>query len=178
MASVIDMTNKRIHTKTGKYRQKQKSDKNKKIFAVCLLAVFVLIFASAYKQTDSESPEEYSNLASSVEKVEIIHFHGTQQCYSCIAVGSLAEETVNTYFSEELKSGKVTFQHINIDLPGNREIVEKYRVTGASLWIGVYDENGFHPEQNTNVWYKINNKNEYMSYLKGIIEERLAGDFG
>jgi hypothetical protein len=176
MASVIDMTSKKIHTKTRKHTKK--GNKNKKIFAVCLLAAFVLISVYTYKQTDSGSPEEYSNLASSVEKVEIIHFHGTQQCYSCKAVGSLAEETVNTYFSEELKSGKVTFQHINVDLPANSETVEKYGATGASLWIGVYDQNGFHPEQNINVWYKINNKNEYMNYLKGIIEERLAGNLG
>lgn len=111
-----------------------------------------------------------------VDKVEIIHFHGTSQCYSCKTVGAYAEETINTYFADELKSGKITFAHINAELPENRELVEKYEVTGASLWIGVYDNAGFHSEQNTDVWYKISDKTEYMSYLKGIIEKRLAGD--
>ena len=111
-----------------------------------------------------------------VQKVEIIHFHGTHQCYSCITVGDYAEETVNRYFAQELATGRVTFAHVNAELPENRELAEKYGVTGASLWIGVYDYTGFHKEQNTNVWYKIDDKEEYMSYLKGVIEKRLAGD--
>jgi hypothetical protein len=51
----------------------------------------------------------------------------------------------------------------------------KYGVTSASLWIGVYDDKGFYKEENTNVWYKINNKEEYMSYLKGVLERKLQG---
>ncbi len=112
-----------------------------------------------------------------VEKVEVIHFHATQQCYSCRTVGQFAEDTVNTYFANELKGGRITFSSINIDLVGNAELVSKYGPTGSSLWIGVYDGNGFHPEQNTNVWYKINDKQGYMLYLKGLIDRRFAGDF-
>lgn len=117
-----------------------------------------------------------SKISSDVEKVEIIHFHGTHQCYSCITVGQYAEETVSTYFAEEVKKGKVSFAHVNGELPENSELAMKYGVTGSSLWIGVYDKNGFHKEQNVNVWYKIGNKEDYAGYLKGIIEKRLSGD--
>ena len=112
-----------------------------------------------------------------VSKIEVFHFHGTNQCTSCIAVGALAEETVNTYFSDEVKSGKIVFDHINGDLPENKLKVMQYGATGSSLWLGVYDNNGFHPEQNTNVWYKIDDKEAYKTYLKGIIEKRLQGDY-
>lgn len=147
-----------------------------KKLTICLLLVVVLLSGCVNSKNDSESPNN-TNLSSNVDKVEVIHFHGTHQCYSCIMVGDLAEETVNTYFSEELETGKVWFSHINGELPENRELVEKYGVSSASLWIGVYDNNGFHPEQNVNVWYKINDKEDYMSYLKGIIEKRLNGVF-
>jgi len=114
---------------------------------------------------------------SNINKVEVIHFHGTNQCYSCKTVGAYAEETVNAYFADELKSGKITFAHINGELPENQELVAKYGVTGASLWLGTYSNDGkFSAEQNVNVWYKIDNKAEYMSYLKGIIEQKLAGN--
>jgi hypothetical protein len=155
-----------------------------KIFTkfIILSVIFSIILISGcvnndQKVSESKNSTAYTNASSSVEKVEIIHFHGTNQCNSCIAVGALAEKTVNTYFSEELESGKVTFSHINAELAENRGLVTKYGVNSASLWIGVYDENGFHKEMNANVWYKINNETEYMSYLKGIIEKRLAGDF-
>ena len=126
---------------------------------------------------DTQAPNASELAVGSVERVEVIHFHRTQQCYSCITVGQYAEETVNTYFSEELKSGRITFAHVNVELPENQELVTRYEVTGSSLWIGVYDDNGFHKEQNTQVWYKIGNKDEYMNYLKGIIQKRLVGDY-
>jgi len=112
-----------------------------------------------------------------IDKLEIYHFHGTHQCYSCITVGAYAEETVNTYFADELKSGRIVFGHINGELPENQDLVAKYGVTSASLWLGTYAKDGqFSAEQNTNVWYKISNKEEYMNYLKGIIEQKLAGN--
>jgi hypothetical protein len=113
-----------------------------------------------------------------VSHVEVIHFHGTHQCYTCRTVGAYAEETINTYFADDLSSGKITFQHINLELPENREIVMKYGVKSSSLWIGTYAESGFYPEENVNVWYKIQDKEGYMNYLKEIIEKRLSGDFG
>ena len=111
-----------------------------------------------------------------IDKLEIYHFHGTHQCYSCKTVGAYAEETVNTYFADELKSGKIVFGHINVDLAENKELATKYGAAGSSLWLGTYDATGFHKEENTNVWYKISDKEDYMNYLKGIIEKRLSGD--
>ena len=119
----------------------------------------------------------FSPFQTSVEKVEIYHFHATRQCTSCITVGAYAAETVNTSFAPEVASGKVVFGHVNMDLPENRALVEQYGPTGSSLWIGVYDRDGFHKEENVNVWYKIGNRDDYLTYLEGVIEKRLAGDF-
>jgi len=146
---------------------------------ILIILIFVIFLAGCTSQAETENltGNTTTQTASEVEKVEIIHFHGTNQCYSCITVGAYAEETVNTYFADELKNGKVSFAHINIDLPENKEIVMKYGATGSSLWIGIYYKNNtFYKKANSNVWYKINNKEEYMSYLKGIIDKRLIGD--
>lgn len=109
-------------------------------------------------------------------RVELYHFHGTHQCPSCIKVGELAEKTVNTYFKDELESGKLVFSHINGELPENQNLVNQYGVTGSSLWIGTYMDGEFYKEQNINVWYKINNEEDYLNYLRDIIEKRLSGE--
>ena len=115
------------------------------------------------------------NSTSSVERVEVMHFHPAQQCYSCRTLGEYAKETVNIFFAPEIESGKLVFKEVNLDLPENADLVKKYEVTGSSLWIGVYDANGFHKEQNVNVWYKINNETEFAQYLQPIIRDRLNG---
>jgi hypothetical protein len=111
-----------------------------------------------------------------IDKLEIYHFHGANQCYSCITVGDYAEATVNTYFKEEIEKGIIVFDHINGDLPENKELVMQYGATGSSLWLGTYKGDDFSAEQNTNVWYKIKDKTDYMNYLKGVIEQKLAGN--
>ena len=111
------------------------------------------------------APLSKTNINSTVERVEVYHFHGNNQCTSCIAVGNLAEKTVNDNFKPELASGRVVFAHINYDLPENVALATKYGVTGSSLWIGVYDANGFHQKEDTRVWSLIGNKDAYNFYL-------------
>jgi len=151
---------------------------NKKyiFFGVGIAVVLLLIFTIPKYFTGNVTASGTS-ISGDIEKIEIIHFHATNQCYSCKTVGNYAEETINTYFSNELKSGKLVFGHINVDLPENYELVKKYGATGASLRIGVYNKNGeFSKEENVNVWYKISNKEDYMNYLKGVIESKLSGE--
>jgi hypothetical protein len=147
------------------------------VIPVLLLLLALAVLAGGCTTPVTTSGNPWNTASASVEKVEVYHFHRTQQCYSCKTVGAYAEETVNTYFAPELASGKVVFGHINIEQPENKALVEQYNPTGPSLWIGVYDKGGFHKEENVNVWYKIGNKDEYLAYLKGAIEKRLAGDF-
>ena len=143
----------------------------RKVYALLLIIIFNLLFGCSVTEVEPMSRSNISRnlildaantsslaIEPPIDKLEIYHFHGTHQCYSCKTVGAYAEETVNTYFSEELESGMIVFAHINGDLPENRELVTKYGVKGSSLWLGVHDEEGFHAEENTNVWYKINDK--------------------
>ena len=157
--------------------------RNNKFPVVCVLLLIIVM--GCVSQGDGTTTAEAVAPASSLgenqithapvpERIEVFHFHGNHQCYSCIMVGQYAEETVNTYFADELKSGKIVFAHVNAELPENAELAIKYGVTSASLWIGVYDENGFHAEQNIDVWYKIRDKDAYMEYLKGVLEAKLG----
>ncbi len=118
-----------------------------------------------------------STISEEVEKVEVFHFHGTNQCFSCKTVGAFAEKTVNTYYKDLVDSGKMAFASINAELPENRNLAVKYGVTGSSLWIGTYINGEFHKEENTNVWYKVRDEAGYLSYLKGVLDKRLSGDF-
>ena len=149
----------------------------KYIYAGIGIAVLLLLILTLPKYFSGKVTDSSIEISGEIEKIEIYHFHGTNQCASCIAVGNMAEETINTYFSDELKSGKITFNHINAQLPESYNLAKKYEVTGSSLWIGTYFKDGtFQKEENINVWYKINNKKEYINYLKGVIKSKLLGE--
>jgi hypothetical protein len=141
------------------------------------LVLLFLAFSCCTSVTGpSPSYQQSAINATTVEKVEVFHFYGNHQCASCIAVGDLAERTVNASFGTELASGRLVFAHVNYDLPENAALAAKYNVTGSSLWIGVYDANGFHKEQDTRVWSLTGSEDDYTRYLTGLITKRLSGD--
>jgi len=56
--------------------------------------------ASVATPGDSESKESQTEPA-----VEIILFHGTRRCTSCIVTGQLLNEVLHTYYSGEVENG-------------------------------------------------------------------------
>ena len=111
----------------------------------------------------------------SVKLVEVYHFHPTQQCYSCKTIGNYTEEAITTSFTPELASGKLVFKHVNYGLPENADLVQKYGVTGSSLWIGTYNATGFYKEQDVKVWYLIGNKENFIAYINEKVDQKLNG---
>jgi len=150
---------------------------NKKYIYVGIgIAVFLLLVFTIPKYFTGNVTASGAQISGDIQKIEIYHFHATSQCVTCKTVGANAEATVNTYFANELKSGKLVFAHINIDLPENKAIAEKYGVSGSSLMIGIYGKDGsFTKQEDTNVWYKIGDKTDFMNYLKGVIEQKFSG---
>ena len=150
---------------------------NKKLIYSIAIGIFILllVFFIPKYMNGNVIASSGSKISSDIEKVEVYHFHATNQCVTCKTVGANAEATVNTYFANELKSGKIVFAHINIDLPENKALVDKYEAKGSSLLIGVYGKDGsFTKQEDTNVWYKMD-KTDSMNYLKGVIEQKFSG---
>ena len=130
---------------------------------------------SKAKKEDQAGEKNVKN--PSVKKIEVVHFHGTYDCDACRKVGKYAEQTVKTFYARELEEGKIVVKSVNSYLPENTEILLKYGAASSSLWLGIYDKNGFRKEQLAKVWYKVNNMMAFMSYLKMLIDKRLTGDF-
>jgi hypothetical protein len=61
--------------------------------------------------------------------------------------------------------------------PRNADLVKKFEVTGSSLMIGVTNETGFQKEENIKVWYIVGDKEKFDTYLKDLLDKRLAGSF-
>ena len=128
---------------------------------------------TAQNESVCDPSAQSCGLDSQQTRVEVYHFHRTSQCWSCKTLGEFAENSVNTHFKKELESGRLKFDHINVQLSQNKDLAEKYGARGSSLMIGVYDSNGFSKEEDTKVWYKLNNEQEYITYLKSVIEAKL-----
>jgi hypothetical protein len=138
--------------------------------------ILMLCFISGALCISGVSAAEINNTSFGVTQVEVYHFHPNQGCKTCTAIGDYAEELVKTSYPAELESKKLIFDHINFQDPKNADLVKKFEVTGSSLMIGVTDPSGFHKEEDIKVWYKVGNKDDFMTYLKNLLDKRLAGN--
>jgi len=68
-------------------------------------------------------------------KVLVYNFHITNRCASCIAIEEATTKTLKTYFSAELKQGRIKQYILNVDDEANEKISEKYQVFGSGLFV-------------------------------------------
>ena len=108
------------------------------------------------------------------DKVQVFLFHATQRCTTCIAIGKLTGATVDEYFQNELQSGKIEFREINIDLPENKELAQKFQTSGSALFINAIYDGQDHISEDATVWRLTTNETQFKSYLKDKINNLLG----
>ncbi len=161
---------------------------NKKILLIFLLVITSLVglsFLGKSKKTNeqvlSTSQINNNNLSSSptvtiipADKIEVVHFHGTQQCWSCITVGEYALKTIKEKFPEEFASGKIVYKDINGELKENQEIVVKYQARGSSLFINTIRDEQDNIEEDVTVWRLVNSESQFINYFENKLKTLLG----
>jgi len=130
---------------------------------------------SASVQENSSKIAEVQNVKPA-DKIQVFLFHATQRCSSCIAIGKYAKETVEQKFPEELKSGKIEFREINIDLPENKELATKFKATGSALFINPIFDGQDHITDDAQVWRLVSNEQGFISYLSDKLKGMLGNE--
>jgi hypothetical protein len=69
--------------------------------------------------------------------IEVIDFHSTNRCMTCKAIEANTKYTLDTYFANELKSGKIVFKIVNVDKKENEQFAEKFEASGTALFLNV-----------------------------------------
>ena len=69
------------------------------------------------------------------QKLEVLYFHATRRCPTCLAIEENTRKTLDTYFSDQLKNGAIKLTVINVDEAKNKAIAEKYEATGSALFL-------------------------------------------
>ena len=146
---------------------------------ICLVAVSGIYFLTQKSEVNDVNTNVNTNIVIAkkdlpAKRIEVTHFHGTHQCFSCITVGELALKTIKEKFPEEYKQGKIVYKDINIDLEENKEVVEKYQATGSSLYINNIADGKDNIEEDTTVWRLVTNEEKYIVHL----EDKLKGLLG
>ena len=100
-------------------------------------AIFVIIGTSCNNNVkpDETNSNDTIVLNADVAKIQIIYFHGTRRCPSCVAIGDEAGKLVQYDYQKLVDSGDLVFFEINIDEEQNIKLAEKYEIAGSALLV-------------------------------------------
>jgi len=87
------------------------------------------------KEETSPSNSEEINLNTDTPIVLVYNFYATRRCSSCVAIEEVTKKTLDTYFAEELKQGKIKQFSINVDDKANAKLCEKYQAFGSGIYL-------------------------------------------
>jgi predicted small lipoprotein YifL len=152
----------------------------RKKFSIPIISVMLAVTLAGCGQNPAEvkntGQDADTNLQSRLvaDKIEIYVFHSTQRCISCVTIGKYTAETVKSHYKTELDSGKMVFKEINVDLPENRALANKFRASGSSLFINAMYGEKERISEDTNVWRLIQNETQFKKYLKGKLDGLLG----
>lgn len=110
------------------------------------------------------------------EKIQVFLFHSTNRCYSCITAGKYMKETLDQNFSTELKAGKIEFREINVDLPENKEVANKFKASGTSLFINSIIDSKDIIEEDTQIWRLVSNQKSFSDYISSKLKKIISED--
>jgi len=104
----------------------------KKILTLAFAALLLLSCGGRQTTPEATVTANEVQLDYSPQIVNLLYFHGTQRCKTCIAVGEIVQEVFTEQFSD---NNNIVFTEVNTDDPKFKAIAEKYKISWSSLVI-------------------------------------------
>jgi hypothetical protein len=133
-------------------------------------AIALLVAAACYPAIYSV----YSSAAGDggADNIQLLYFHRTQRCVSCNNAEQYARETLDRYFTDDLRSGKISIQ--SIDYQKDKAMADQYKVNMQGLKM-VTTRNGQQTVKDVpEVWALVRDKEACISCLKGVLDKEMG----
>jgi hypothetical protein len=131
-----------------------------------ILLVLTFISLSCNSQT-ARQPAASGTASDNSDKIEAYYFHFTARCVTCKTIEADTKKNLETLYPEQIRTGLITFQSLNLDDEPSRAIAKQLGVSGQTLLLVKGDQ-------------KINLTNEGFMYavpkpdkFKEIINEKV-----
>lgn len=107
-------------------------------FTLIILSALMFLSCGNRNSSDSQVAADTGKITieTSDSVINVLYFHGTQRCKTCIAVGDITKETIDSLYSG---NNKIVFTEVDTDKPEFSEITERFQISWSSLIISKGD---------------------------------------
>jgi len=107
--------------------------------------------------------------------VKVYYLHGNTRCPTCRTIEAYAQEAVQSGFADELKSGRITWQVVNYESPGNEHYATDYEVVAPNVVLALFkDGKQVKWKGLPEVWEHVGDKAAYFTFVQTSLREFLG----
>jgi len=130
---------------------------------------------SAPTGTTTETTPTPPDASTASNVVKVVYFHAHVRCGACIYVETRTTYNVETYFKNELDSGKLTCEVYDLGDKANAAIANQYKAVGSQLFINVVKDGVDHIKHIENVWMPkyLNDQEAFDELIQNSIKQAL-----
>lgn len=123
----------------------------------------------------TEQPSEPSETTTAPDRVDVVYFHRPRRCVTCLCFEERLRHVVRTYFQDEVDSGKLTLEVLNLGDKENAATVNKYGAFGPQLFINTVRDGADHIRNIEEIWSWgcRSDKEGFDHAAKNLIEQSL-----
>ncbi len=103
-------------------------------------------------------------------QIIVYYLHGDARCLTCRKLETYAKKALDTYFADELTSGKILWQVVNVDQPQNKHFIKDYELITKSVVLSKMEDGKEVEWKNLDrIWQEVGNKQSYLEYVRDSI---------
>ena len=111
----------------------------------------------------------------SSQKVVVYYFHGDFRCPTCRKFEAFSHEALQQTFSEALDDGRLEWQVVNVDKPGNKHFVTDYQLhTRAIVLVKIQDSEQAEWKNLDKIWELVGDKPVFVKYIQDEVRAYLG----
>jgi hypothetical protein len=131
---------------------------------MAVLLAMVWVSASAGAPPDKKETE-------SKPKYIAYYFFTNKRCGPCTRIEQWSREAVTASFKDELDSGKLQWQGVNVEQAANKHFIKDFQLYSKSVIIAEYkDDKPVRWENLKDVWQLYRDQEKYFTYVAGEIK--------
>jgi len=139
-----------------------------------VVAILALIVVGVFSNSQPEGAAASTAPVSNADRIDVVYFHRTERCDSCIWAGQMSRKTVESYFAAELASGKVTFREVDVQKPENRALALKFGASGSSLFLDYVSQGKDNIVEAQQTYPYVGNETRFTGLLRSMIAAGLG----
>ena len=108
------------------------------------------------------------------EVTRVTYFSSDVRCATCVRIERMTRDVVERNFEPELRSGRIAFQVVNLDGPGNAHFIQDYRLISKTVIVSdLARGEEVRWENLQQVWIKQRDEQAFEDYVVAAVRRHL-----